>query len=312
MQTPFFPHFDRQIIFWCPNQTSPRLSLKGSPTFCINFNFFPSRFFQDDEAGEGSDRPKPDVGRQVREKQNILFYFMCETALFARIANSNNTNATDIHDVYLSANAGDPYLDHFESTEAEKAVRLLFICVAAVFAVGVAAAAAVTFFLVVVVVGVDGTVRLLLLLLLLVPLLLLFPLLLSFYSWTLVFFKKKLSAFVIIFTNYLNYLLKKYEFSLNYAVKKDKESYCDHPLTTLLFLPLHVHTRPWPPPASRLRSTARPGWSQRSDPPSPTWRCSSSGRTRRRPRRYRQSTWADIGLLNRWGKQLASYPGVSF
>ncbi len=122
MQTPFSPHFDRQNIFRCPNQTSPRLSPKGSPTFCINSNFFPSRFFQDDEAGEGSDRPKPDVGRQVREKQNILFYFMCETAVTTRIANSNNTNATDIHDVYLSANAGDPYLDHFEPTEAEKAV----------------------------------------------------------------------------------------------------------------------------------------------------------------------------------------------
>ncbi len=123
----------------------------------------------------------------------------------------------------------------------------------------------------------------------------------------------------MIFTDFSKYIKINYELiQSNYAVKKDIKAIVitrpvttlwppsDHPVTTLSFLPLHVHTRPWLPPASRLRSTGRRGSSQRSDPPSPTWRCSSSGRTRHRRRRYRQSTWADDSLLNRWKKQLAS------
>ncbi len=42
-----------------------------------------------------------------------------------RIAGSNDTNATDIQTVYLSENAGDPYLDLFEPTEDELKVKIL-------------------------------------------------------------------------------------------------------------------------------------------------------------------------------------------
>ena len=50
------------------------------------------------------------------------------------IASSDDPNATDIHEVFLSENAGDPYIDIFEPTEAEVQVKIVhFLCIFAYF-----------------------------------------------------------------------------------------------------------------------------------------------------------------------------------